>query len=332
MPTFTVEVLVDNDALPENNVSAPFNIAFVAPSHPVVTNLQGEENGSQVILTWDAPDLSTAAPEASLEDFESYEGFATVLDNFTMYDADRGNIAGFAGFDMPLNRTPQAYFVMSSYDLESLYTIGHNSLFAMATTDENRRPIRNDDWLISPELYGGRQTIGFKACSQSIGYGYETFEVYASQGSADIADFEKVMMETAVGEEWEQFYVTLPAGTRYFAIRCTSNDCLLFTLDDITYAAKGDPQPMQLIGYNVYRNGVQLNAEPVTATTYATARELAGDDYFVTAVYDLGESTASNILHLGVDGIDEISADIPAEYYDLRGLRINPANLTPGIY
>lgn len=332
MPTFTVEVIADGDVDLSNNVSSPFNIAFLAPCHPVVTNLQGEESGSAVTLTWDAPDLSTAAPEESLEDFESYEGFATVLNGFTMYDADGGNIAGFAGADMPLNKTPQAYFVLSSWDYESLYTIGHNSLFAMATTDANRRPIRNDDWLISPELYGGRQSIGFKACSQTIGYGYETFEVYASSASTDIADFELVMVETAVGEEWEQFYVTLPAGTRYFAIRCTSNDCMLFTLDDITYIAKGDPRPLQFKGYNVYRNGAKLNTELVTANTFATTRELEGDDYFVTAVYDQGESTASNIVHLGVAGIDAIDTDAAPEYYDLRGLRVNPANLTPGLY
>lgn len=332
MPTFTVEVLADGDTMPENNVSKPFNIAFVAPCHPVVTNLQGSENGTEVVLTWNAPDLSSAAPEESIEDFESYPSFTNVLNEFTMVDADGGNIAGFTSVDMPVKGTPQAYFTISSMDYGFLNTCGTSSLFTMATMNEGRRPIHNDDWLISPELYGGRQTIGFKACSQSVDYGYETFEVYASSASNKLEDFEKVMMETAVGELWEQFYVTLPAGTRYFAIRCTSNDCLLFTLDDITYSATGDPQPLQLLGYNVYRNGVQLNATPVTTTTFTTTRELTGDDYFVTAVYDKGESTSSNIVRLGFAGIDTISADIKAEYYDLRGLRVNPDKLSPGLY
>ncbi|MDE7387919.1 MAG: choice-of-anchor J domain-containing protein [Muribaculaceae bacterium] len=336
MPTFTVEVVAEGDANTENNVSLPFNITFLAPCHPVVSDLHGEESGSAVTLTWSAPDLSTAAPEESFEDFESYPAFTTELNGFTMVDVDCGNIAGFSNFEMPVKGTQQAFWTMTSHEpYNFLYTQGRSSLFAMATVDANRRPIANDDWLISPELYGGRQTIGFSACAQSINYGYETFEVYATSSSKpNINNFEKVMIETSVGEEWKQFYVTLPAGTKYFAIRCTSNDRLLFTLDDISFIAKGEPRALELKGYNVYRNGVQLNSEPVTATTYATTRDLAGDDYFVTAVYDKGESTASNVVHLGEVGIGEIEADATAteEYYDLRGMKVAPSALTPGLY
>lgn len=336
MPTFAVEVLAEGDADVSNNVSQPFNITFLAPSHPVVSDLQGRENGTAVTLTWSAPDLSTAAPEESVEDFESYPAFTTELNGFTMIDADGGNIAGLSNIELPVKGTPQAYWSMTTdapYDF--LYTSGRSSLFTMATVNENRRPIPNDDWLISPELYGGRQTIGFRACAQSVAYGYETFEVYASSATTALGDFERVKIETPVGEDWEQFYVTLPAGTLYFAIRCTSNDCLLFTLDDITYIAKGEPRPLTLKGYNVYRNGVQLNSEPVTATSFSTVRELECDKYFVTAVYDRGESTASNIVQLGEAGIDAIVSDAataPAEYYDLRGMRVSPSALTPGLY
>ncbi len=336
MPTFTVEVLTEGDADLSNNTSQPFNITFLAPCHPVVSDLQGVETGAGVTLSWSAPDLSSAAPEESVEDFESYAPFTTELNGFTMLDADGGNIAGFSSIELPVKGTPQAYWTMTCeppYDF--LYTSGMSSLFTMATVNSGRRPIPNDDWLISPELYGGRQTIGFKACAQSVAYGYETFEVYASPATTAIGDFEKVMVETAVGEDWEQYYVTLPAGTRYFAIRCTSNDCLLFTLDDITYIAKGEPRQLALKGYNVYRNGRQLNSAPVTSTTFATTRELECDRYFVTAVYDQGESTASNIVQLGESGIDAVitdGADAPAEYYDLRGVRVSPSALTPGLY
>lgn len=337
MPTFKVEVAAKSDVDLSNNQSSPFNITFIAPLYPVVTDLRADEDGSAVTLTWGAPDLTAGAPEELLEDFESYAPFSTELDGFTMADADGGFVAGFNGLDMPMTGTAQAFWTMTSeapYDF--LSTRGNSSLFAMATVDSKQRPIANDDWLISPELYGGRQTISFWARSQTIDYGYETFEVYASSVDDDVANFTKVMYETQAPEQWTQYFVTLPAGTRYFAICCTSNDRMLFALDDITcYVAGDSPLELQLKGYNVYRNGVRLNSEPVTATTYVTERELEGDDYFVTAVYDLGESTSSNVVRVGKSGIDAVVADgddAEAEYFDLRGVRVNPSALTPGIY
>lgn len=334
LSSFRIEVECAADKNLSNNVSPEFNITFLAPNHPVVNDLKGEEKDGEVTLSWSAPDLSTAAPEESLEDFESYPAFTTHLEGFTMEDADGGQVVGLRGVDLPVNGTKQAYWTMRAEEPTSfLYTSGNSSLFTMATVDDNRRAIPNDDWLISPELYGGRQTISFKACSQMIDYGMETFEVYASDKTNALSDFRLVMVETEVGEMFETFYVTLPAGTKYFAIRCTSNDRYFFTLDDIRYTAKGTPAPITLKGYNIYRNGEKLNDSIHTTPVYTDAQGTDGDEYFVTAVYDKGESTASNVVKIGTNGIEDINADdAPAYYYDLRGFRVNPTELTPGVY
>ncbi|MDE6316188.1 MAG: hypothetical protein K2L71_06985, partial [Muribaculaceae bacterium] len=93
----------------------------------------------------------------------------------------------------------------------------------------------------------------------------------------------------------------------------------------------------QLIGYNVYRNGTLLNDSPLAECSFKTTRELDRDSYFVTAVYDRGESVASNVVYLGKSGITDImtedaTSEEPVEYYNLRGIRMSGSELRPGIY
>lgn len=339
MPSFHVEVETEGDQNSDNNRTAPFTITFLAPNHPTVTTLVAQETADDVTLTWQAPDLSKAAPEESFEDFESYAAFTTKLDGgWTMYDGDKGYVGGYNGVSMPVDQTQQAWWTMTSdAPYNFVPTLGKSSLVQMFTVNSGGSPIKNDDWLISPELYGGRQTVEFWARSINVDYGYDTFEVYYSLTDNSPASFRKIMYETSLEEVWEQFFVSLPDGAKYFAIRCTSENCLNMMLDNITYIAKGTPKEYKLIGYNVYRNDTKLNDEPLTGCSFKTSRELERDSYFVTAVYDRGESVASNVAYLGKSGIGEVTADETAsdeqvEYFDLRGARVSESNLRPGIY
>ena len=64
----------------------------------------------------------------------------------------------------------------------------------------------------------------------------------------------------------------------------------------------------ELIGYNVYRNGVEVNAAPVADAAFTDAEGKEGDSYFVTAVYAEGESRHSNEVMAATSGIDGIAA------------------------
>lgn len=333
---FKVIVSAEDDENEANDTTEPFNIAFLAPTHPAATNLKVAKEGNDVVLDWTAPDISKAAPESETEDFESYPSFTTELRNFTMIDADEGFVTGFsADVDFPVKGTQQAYWTQRCEEpFTFLYTCDNSSLFCMASVNESRRPIRNDDWLVSPLLYGGRQNISFMAVSQTIQYGYETFEVYASSTDNNIESFSKVMYETKAPQDWKKYYVSLPEGTKYFAIRCTSNDCMLFTLDDITYIPAGIPRALELEGYNVYRNGEQISTSLVKDTNFRIPSINEADRFFVTAVYKEGESVASNVVSLSDAGVSEIadSVDLPAVYYNLNGIKVASDRLTPGIY
>ena len=341
MPEITVRVDAEGDTDLEDNMSRPVQIAFIAPVHPVAINLTATENEQGVTLNWDAPDLTKAAPAETLEDFESYAQFATAFGNWSMFDADKGYVGGFKGYDMPgIDGTQQAYWIMSAIEPFDTFIKAHSGINAAvqmySINESHSNYVQNDDWLISPELYGGKQTIRFWAKSFSTSGGPDVFEVLYSKSDKDITNFETILDETNATEAWTQYFVTIPDGTKYFAVRCTSNNIYMFMVDDFEFIPAGTPTEIKLIGYNVYRNNVKQNTEPLSGTTFTTSRELEADNYFVTAVYDLGESAASNVAMLGEVSIENITADkdsnAPIEYYDLRGIKVNPSDVIPGIY
>ena len=66
-------------------------------------------------------------------------------------------------------------------------------------------------------------------------------------------------------------------------------------------------------GYNVYQDGVKINAAPVTTNDYVVSGltyNMEGYDFYVTAVYDEGESDASNIVTVLVSGEGSITGHV----------------------
>ncbi len=150
-------------------------------------------------------------------------------------------------------------------------------------------------------------------------------------------------------EEWTEFNYDLGAyagQSVYVAIQCISSDAFILLVDDfyigaskstiaynsgtsvvgkatksISYNAKPVINPVEtsynsrnlnveLLGYNVYRDDVQINANIVEVTEYNDPEpSIATHDYFVTAVYDGGESDPSNVVTVVVTDIMEISTN-----------------------
>lgn len=337
---YRVRVNAEGDTNSDNDISDPVTVAFLAPVYPTVSDLTGvEAENGEVTLTWSAPDMSNVAPEEVVEDFEKYDPFETNLDGWSMYDGDKGYIGGFKNIDMPVSHTQQAFWIFTyEAGFEFIPThSGYNVISSMYTTDEDFSvAVANDDWLISPELYGGRQNITFYVMSPDDSYGNEEFEVYYSLSGKNVDDFKCILPKTEAPTEWMRVRIALPEGTKYFAVRYVSKDKYFFVMDDFSYIPVGTPRALTLQGYNVYRNGVKLNSELLNVNTYQTSRDKIGDTYYVTAVYDKGESAGSNSVHLGEDGIENVVVTpvntAPVEYYDLRGVKINPSTAIPGIY
>lgn len=187
--------------------------------------------------------------------------------------------------------------------------------FSCASTDGGATKAQNDDWLISPQLNGEAQTISFFAKAGMGGAAVpEQFEVLYSKTSKAIANFQKLGETEDVNnvQDWEEYEYKLPEGTKYFAIRCVSNNKFALLLDDIKFVEAGSkPEDLQLNGYNVYRDGKKVNKSLVSGEKFTdnTLTESAKYGYVVTAVYDKGESLASNLAEVEVTvGINDIDA------------------------
>lgn len=313
-----VKVVSEGDSNADNDL-AKASVAVAVPEYPAVENLQAVAGGNGVALSWQAPSLAGLAdPYEVVEDFESEEYEPLTIDNFggwIMVDADGKKTYTFMGDTQnPYRATPMAYQlynpVVAGVDDSRIIDATPNSGSTMLVAWSAQG--LNDNWLISPVLSGNAQTISFYARSFTIAYA-ESFEVYYSTGSVDPADF--VLVEGAscdyVPEVWTKYTAALPEGALRFAIRHTSYDTYAMYLDDITFEAGSSiPADLAVTGYNVYRDGVLVNAAPVADTAFNDAPAAGTHAYRVSAVYNYGEGKACEPVEVtvGATGIDAVGS------------------------
>lgn len=306
--TYTAEVIAEGDNDTEANTTAPVTVAVTAPKHPVPTALNGSQTDGSVSLVWSAPDFSSAVPDEITDDFESYESYATGSAGGWIFTDNDGKQVGKLDLTIPnvtYEGSVQSFWVMDA-TLQ-----GANSLYAARSGNKYLAQIFNndnsacDDWAISPALYEGGQTVSFHAKSYSSYPAFaEQFEVLYSTGSTDIADFILMQRVENVPNAWTRYEFTLPEGAARFAIRCTSAGCYMLFIDDFTYMPATGSVALELLGYNIYRNGERINDAPVSGTSFTDADAPDGTlRYSVTALYDKGESMPSEEFSTAVNGI-----------------------------
>lgn len=319
-----VEYAADQNT--SNNRSKSVTVKVKQPKFPAVKDLDIALEGSSATLTWSEPSSDASDAETVTEDFEAYQPFA--IDNFGDWmnvDVDGYETVGMQFANFPHMYDAKAWMVFNPVKggLSVAYedgtpnylapASGAQYLVAFCSVDpKTQEDMPNDDWLISPELSGDAQTITFKVKRLGMQYA-ESFEVLASDKSDSMGDFTKVFTggDIAGFENWSTVSVPLPAGTKYFAIRCNSYGGFGLMLDDVTYVPASErPVELQLLGYNIYRDNVKLNDAVVTETRYVHPMAVDATEhiYHVTALYDKGESGASNKVSTVTGGIDGVES------------------------
>lgn len=323
---YTAVVTYQADLNPDNNTTQ--NSAAVERAEstlPVVTNLTGEATDNGHLLTWDAIIPEELPADPVVEGFETGESFTQEFSGWTFHDVDGYPTGGFRNVDLPNHEEgvgTMSFIIMddshselSASDFKA--ASGNKYIGAIYCQGEGSSVLPSDDWAISPLLNGKAQTVKFMCRNFSVNYTEKLQVWYTTENSDDPEDF--VMLESfnTPGldhlmlrlDKWKQFSFTLPAGALRFAFRVISDDGFMVMIDDVEYTSSESVITLQHIGYNVYRDGILLNQQPLTTNSYTTLPEDEADHtYHVTAVYDRGESEVSNPVNLGKSGVGETLA------------------------
>ena len=308
--TYSAKIVYAEDLNADNNETEEVVVMPKANKLPVVEDLHADG----IKLLWSEPDLTKGAGQPTTVDFEDGESFAHEYEGFTFVDGDESAVGGFQNLDIPgitPGTTLASFFVFdSAYDGFNQTFAAHSGnkyLAAMFRYDDGT----TDDWMITPELKLGGQTISFYARSYSSDYP-EKLQLCYSKTSTDVTTFQVLETVDKVPAEWTLYTVEVPEDAKYFAINSCAKGSFMLMIDDFTYVPANAPaQSLTIKGYNVWRDGVKITETPVEECEYSDPNAPEGQStYVVTVVYDLGESGASNEVTLGVSGLDEIEASL----------------------
>ena len=305
-------------AADQNTLNNTGRTASVAPagSHlPAPRNLSASWHDNSTVLTWTEPDYAAGVAELHTEDFETAESWAHEFGAWQFVDVDGCPVGGLVGFTTP--GIDYSITTSSFYVFDTTYEMSDNSFQTHSGTKMLTSLFRwdngvVDDWAVSPRLDGMAQAISFYARSYHPSYP-ETIEVYytTAEGAAfDPADYTLCATFADIAAVYTEFIANIPDGATHFAIRSCAKGAYMLQVDDVTFYPDAGRTPVELLGYDIYRDGMKLNSEPVTATSYTDSGTSpdAPYRYNAVAIYDKGFSRLSNAASLTGSGISEANA------------------------
>lgn len=302
------QVVADLDMDDSNDTTAMKMVQVFQPSFPAISDLKADKAAQGVALTW-----STAKGRRNTitEGFEGYDAFSiSNVGDWTLVDGDNATTYSVSdkSYDHANGKFAYIVFNPSAIDATDASILPHGGkqyMASMASQAADTPEGHNDDWLISPQLSGKAQTVSLWVKSLNNNYGLEKYQVLYSTTTTDTASFKLLSEAEAPAEAWQEVKAELPEGTKFFAIRCVSEERFMFMVDDITY----DALPLQVEGYNVYRDGQLVATVGADATSYTDAKGNDGSVYQVSVVYSVGESALSNKASVLSTAITSVSAD-----------------------
>lgn len=336
--TYFAELIYDDDDA-ANNISQKQTVALSQAQLPTPQNLTADDDMN---LAWDAPVIQQG--HTVTLDFEDVPVFLTDdIAGWNTYDGDGHLTTTFVqyyGNMWPYSNQPLAWMTWSTKDagcpdagIWQAYE-GERCLIAWANYGVDAEGRANtdepeDDWFISPEILGGSEFSFMTAANDASC----RLEVAVSSTDRAPESFTRTVetVDYTTTAQWKEISCTLPDDAKYVALHVTVNGFGIL-VDNISYT---DCRTPKLQGYNVYRG-----AEVVNFTEATNAQGSTTGRYGVSALYDMGESSLSNVV--GQTGVETISTEAASakvesgagfiRIYDAAGENVTVASVSGIVY
>ncbi len=205
----------------------PLSSASPQASHPAITLPQQASSGSSIIFQ---------------DGFENYTDFALDFPPWTTLDIDGSPTFGMDYYDWPHEGEPQAFIIFNPSTTTPPMTgipdaqPHSGSKYAAAFNDDNTGDA-NNDWLITPQLYGTFTSLTFWAKTYSNLYNLERFQIGVSTTTTDPSAFTIISPSpyVLVPTSWTPFTFDLGShyGKYYIGIHCCSTNSWFLMIDDL---------------------------------------------------------------------------------------------------
>lgn len=322
--TFAVKMNVPDNASGVNLESDPVAVTTVFVDHRSPEDPKAVASGSGVALTWESVKDLDHTPISIVENFNDLPAHhqEEVDGERVWIEGAKGNFNGFVSLDFD-KMDGGTYYSTSGSEFQVFQDFmtgsmpqGHSGQYIGLTLPAN---IQQDDWLISPRLEAAETAnITFWARiayihRESDSYNNSLEVLYATEDydvKNPAAAFKKTIYtntskatygDLAHDGNYHWLYLNeVPAEAKYVALHFNTKSGMQtgVWIDRITIGEK-DLYP--LTGYYVYRrNAGRLNETPLAPAQLSyvveSADVLSSDLYYITALYDDGESSPSEMV------------------------------------
>lgn len=243
--------------------------------------------GARAALEGGKVSLSWQSPIAFYDGFETMSPFIVNQpggNGWSYIDGD-GSVTCSYSVDYPNKNVAKSFIVVNPFLTEPKMTNPEAQAFRgvnyMASFSAPASAGATDDWLISKRLsLDDSYTLVFYARSLTHDYGKELIDVAYSKSGVQKSDFVFVngVKPIELDKKWVRYECTIPSDARYFAIHCQSPDVFVAMVDEVSlvkgknnvdiknFSADFYP-PLNITGYNIYRNDLLIK-ENVQTHTY----------------------------------------------------------------
>lgn len=295
------------DADTDDNETQQIPVLVEHSAYPSV-DLKGSVVNAESVLSWEAPEIvkgkvSDDFEQYSMDDFRNFG-------NWNTYDGDGGGTWKIHEFgDFPGSGEAMSWILFNTANADDRVKAHSGNQFLLTVSANYIDAIVNENWLMSPQLSGEEQEIEFwyRVLDTTVPEKIRVLYSYNSNHYEDFIELETISDLT--NNEWVKHTATLPEGSRFFAIEYVTPtlnpDGFAIMVDDIAYDGIGSN--LEIVGYNIYKDGVKEATVSKDVTTWID-KSLDSKDhaYKVSVVYNEGESTYSNEVSLNASRVEGI--------------------------